>query len=117
MKKKAADIPARINKLLVHFGVNQKRFALMLRISESMVKRWQRGMGVSRADKLPTFHKLEKLMRLAQDTFEKENLSSWYQLEAWALGMATPIDYMIKNDNGIEEVTSLVGRIHWGITS
>jgi len=89
----------------------------MLRISESTVKRWQKGIGVSRTDRLLTFRKLEKLMSLAQDAFEKENLSSWYHREAWSLNMATPIDYMIKNDDGIEAVTSLVGRIHWGIIS
>lgn len=115
-KKNHSAIPARINKLLVHFGVNQKGLALMLRVSESTVRRWQKGIGVSRTDRLLTFRKLEKLMSLTQVTFEKENLASWYHREAWGLDMKTPIDFMIKNDNGIEEVTNLVGRIHWGIS-
>lgn len=117
MRNKNSDIPERIQKLLNHFGVKPKTLALMLRVSELTVKRWQKGIGVSRTDRLLTFCKLEKLMCLTQDTFEKENLSSWYHREAWGLNMATPIDFMIKNDNGIEEVTNLVGRIHWGITS
>lgn len=117
MRNRNSDIPARINKLLAHFGVKPKTLALMLRVSESTVRRWQKGIGVSRTDRLLTLHKLEKLMRLTQDTFEKESLASWYHREAWGLGMETPIDFMIKNDNGIEEVTNLVGRIHWGILS
>ena len=109
------DIANRINKLLKHFGVKPKILALMLRVSESTVKRWQKGIGASRTDRLLTLHKLEKMMRSAQDIFKKESSPSWYHREEPDLNMATPIDYMIKNNNGIEKVTNLIGCIKWGI--
>ena len=110
------DIANRINKLLKHFGVKPKILALMLRVSESTVKRWQKGIGASRTDRLLTLHKLEELMRLAQGIFKKESLPNWYY-EVLELYTATPIDYMIKNNNGIEEVTNLIGCIKWGINT
>ncbi|MBI3046253.1 MAG: DUF2384 domain-containing protein [Candidatus Harrisonbacteria bacterium] len=109
------DIPARVNKLLVHFGVNQKRLALMLRVSESTVKRWQKGIGVSRTDRLPAFRKLEDLMKLTEKTLSNEGIPRWYHRPAELFGRETPIEFMIKNDSGIERVTNLVGQIRWGI--
>jgi len=111
------DIPARVNKLLVHFGVNQKRLALMLRVSESTVKRWQKGIGVSRTDRLLAFRKLEDLMKLTKKTLNNKGIPRWYHRPAELLGQETPIEFMIKNDNGIEEVTHLMGRLRWGICS
>ena len=109
------DIPARVNKLLIHFGVNQKRLALMLRVSESTVKRWQKGIGVKRVDRLLTLRKLEDLMKLTEKTLSNKGIPRWYHRPAEFFGRETPIEFMIKNDNGIEEVINLMGCIKWGI--
>ena len=111
------DIPARVNKLLIHFGVNQKRLALMLRVSESTVKRWQKGIGVKRVDRLLTFRKLEDLIKLTEKTFSNKGIPRWYHRPNELLGRETPIEYLIKYNNGIERVTNLVAAIRWGFPS
>ena len=119
MRKKNAfsDIPVRINKLLVHFGVNQKRFALMLRVSESTVNRWQKGIGVKRVDRMLTFQKLEDLMELAKKTFSNKGIPRWYHRPNELLGRETPIEYLIKFNDGLERVTNLIAAIRWGLPS
>lgn len=111
------DIKKRINKLLEHFDVKLKTLALMLRVSESTVKRWQKGIGVSRINRLFKFHKLEDLVKLAETIFAKRKAIGWYHRPAVGLGMITPIDFMLKNTDGVEKVINLVGCIKWGIYS
>lgn len=116
-KEKDASIPKRINKLLRHFRVSKKTLAEMLRVSESTIKRWQKGIGIKRVERLPTLRKLEDLMELAEKTLSNKGIPRWYYRPLELLGQEIPIEFMIKNDNGIERVTELVAAIRWGFPS
>lgn len=114
---KSRDISVRINAFLEVFGVNEKTLAKMLRVSESTVRRWKKGIGARRAQRSYVFRKLEEIMALSIEVFEKDGPIRWFNREALALGNVTPIEFIIKNDNGLEEVRNLLGRIEWGVVS
>ena len=114
---KGKNIPARINALQEAFGVNEKTLAQMLRVSESSVKHWKRGVGIGRVNRLYTLHLLEKIARQARNTLEKTKVSGWFNRENLCLGGLTPVQYIIQKSDGYDEVKNILGRIEWGIPS
>ena len=114
---KGANISRRIKALLEAFGVSEKVLAKMLRVSESSVKRWKNDVGTGRADGLYTLTLLEKIAKQARKTFEKKSVSGWFNRENACLGGLSPVQYIIKKQDGYQQVRNFLGQIEWGIIS
>ncbi|MBU6141987.1 DUF2384 domain-containing protein [Patescibacteria group bacterium] len=112
------DISARVNNLLNHFKIGSRVLALMLKVSESTVRRARNGKGGYRLSELKRFDKLEKMVRETPNVFVPGGFGEWFRDPNECLGGLSPLDCILKFDEkGMDHVAGLLTGIKYGIPS
>lgn len=113
------NIPERVGALLVYFGVNKKTLGLMICVSESTIKRWLRGQGTKRVNRLLSLRKLEEMfLEYSNGLLKIGHEYMWYNCKNECLGNLTPIECIIQYQyEGMKRVAGLLNAIKYGITS
>ncbi|MBU6142150.1 DUF2384 domain-containing protein [Patescibacteria group bacterium] len=108
-------IAQRINVLLRFYQVSPRILGKILGVSESTVRRWKKGKNVSRAHRLFTFHKLEKIISESHGVLKRDRIGKWLNRKNAYLGDISPISCMIERSEGSDQVLTLINAIKYGI--